>query len=351
MKTIADIDKNFKVETKIDKEDIKFYDAESEPFELYGIYKDEDRYRRMPEEVALKVSEGVHFLHANTAGGRIRFVTDSSYIAISAKLSGVNRMSHFALTGMTAFDMYASDVYSGTFIPPCNLEDGFECVIGFKDGSRREITLNFPLYCNVDKLYIGLQESAVLEKASPYKNSVPIVYYGSSITQGGCASRPGNCYQNMVTRELHYDYINLGFSGSARAEDEMIEYVKNLDMSLFVYDYDYNAKNPEYLEATHEKMFKAVREAHPDIPIIIMSRPRYTLTDKEKIRLEIIKKTYNNAIEAGDKNVYLITNKELTAFCGKDGTVDGCHPTDYGFRSMANALIDMFRTIGEDWIK
>lgn len=351
MKTIADIDKNFKVESKIDKEDIKFYDAESKPFQLYGIYKEEDRYRRMPEEVAKSVSEGVHFLHANTAGGRIRFVTDSSYIAINAKMSGIVRMSHFALTGIAAFDMYADGVYADTFIPPCDVEDGFECVIDFKDGRRREITLNFPLYSNVDKLYIGLQESAVVEEASPYKNSVPIVYYGSSITQGGCASRPGNCYQNLVTRELNYDYINLGFSGSARAEDGMIDYIKNLDMSLFVYDYDHNAKTPEYLEATHEKMFKAVREAHPDIPIIIMSRPRYTLTDIEKIRLEIIKKTYNNAIEAGDKNVYLITNKELTAFCGKDGTVDGCHPTDYGFRSMANALIDMFRSIGEDWIK
>lgn len=351
MKSIADIDKNFKVDTKINKEDIKFYDADSAPFKIYGIYKDGERYRRMPEEVAKSVSEGVHFLHANTAGGRIRFVTDSSYVAISAKMSGVERMSHFSVTGMVAFDMYADNMYAGTFIPPYDAEDGFEGVINLSDTKKREITINFPLYSNVDSLYIGLQEGAILEEATPYKNAKPIVYYGSSITQGGCASRPGMSYQNIITRELDYDYINLGFSGSARAEDEMIDYIKNLDMPLFVYDYDYNAKNSDYLQATHEKMFLAVRKVHPDIPIIIMSRPRHYLVDFEQRRLEIIRTTYNNAIEAGDKNVYLITNKELTALCGNDGNVDGCHPTDFGFQSMANALIDMFRTIGEDWIK
>lgn len=350
MKTIADIDKNFMIETKIDKEDIKFYDADSSPFKIYGVYKDGERYRRMPEEVARSVSEGVHFLHANTAGGRIRFVTDSSYIVINAKMSGVERMSHFAVTGMVAFDLYADNLYAGTFIPPYNATDGFESIRNFGDTKKREITINFPLYSNVDSLYIGLQEGATVEEAPSYKNSKPIVYYGSSITQGGCASRPGMSYQNIITRALDYDYINLGFSGSARAEDEMIEYIKNLDMPLFVLDYDYNAKNPDYLEATHEKLFLAVRKAHPDIPIIIMSRPRHYLTDVEQRRLEIIKATYNNAIERGDKKVYLLTNKELTALCKGEGSVDGCHPTDFGFQAMANALIDMFKAIGEDWI-
>ena len=171
------------------------------------------------------------------------------------------------------------------------------------------------------------------------------MYYGSSITQGGCASRPGMSYQAIVSRRFDYDYINLGFSGNAKAEDTIIDYIKNLDMSIFIYDYDHNAPTVEHLANTHEKMFKAIREAHPNLPIIMMSRPKFKLTDLEEQRLEIIKTTYNNAIASGDKNVYLITGKELTALCGNEGTVDNCHPTDFGFASMAKAVGDVIEKI------
>ena len=85
-------------------------------------------------------------------------------------------------------------------------------------------------------------------------------------------------------------------------------------------------------------MFKAIREKHPNIPIVMMSRPRYSLTPEEEERLQIIQTTFQNALDAGDENVYLLTGKELCALCGDEGTVDGCHPTDLGFFSMATAL-------------
>ena len=109
-------------------------------------------------------------------------------------------------------------------------------------------------------------------------------------------------------------------------------------MSCFVLDYDHNAPTAEHLAQTHEKMFKAVRNAHPEIPIIIMPKPIYYVAENENPRQEIIKKTYENALKAGDKNVYFIESSELMALCGNDGTVDGCHPTDLGFYSMAKAI-------------
>ena len=148
-------------------------------------------------------------------------------------------------------------------------------------------------------------------------------------------------YQAIISRTFNYDYINLGFSGSAKAEDEMIEYIKNLDMSIFVYDYDHNAPTIEHLEKTHEKMFKAIREKNPLLPVIIMSRPKHFLTAEEKVRRGIIETTYKNAISSGDKNVYFLDGEALTLLCKDSGTVDNCHPTDFGFASIAKALSDV----------
>ncbi len=345
MSDISKIDKNFAVKTNIDKDGIKFYNADESPFKVYGVFRENGKYRRMPESVAKSVNEGVYGLHTNTAGGRVRFKTDSSYVAIAAQMDGLGKMPHFPFTGSIGFDLYADDEFIKSFAPPVDVKTGYEGEIELGDKRLREITINFPLYSNVQQLYIGIDEGAVIEESAPYKNTKPIVYYGSSITQGGCASRPGMSYQNIIARRFGYDYINLGFSGSARAEDEMAEYIKKLDMSLFVYDYDHNAPTVEHLRNTHEKMFKIVRDENPDIPVIMMSRPKFKLTDKEAERLDIIKTTYNNAIAAGDKNVYLITGKELTAFCQDEGTVDNCHPTDFGFASMAKALGDVIAEI------
>ena len=338
MVDISKIDSNFSIETKIDKEDIRFYKIDDYPFNIYGIFKENGKYRRIPECVAKSVSEGVYALHANTTGGRVRFVTDSDYIVISVKMNGGHRSPRSPLIASSGFDLYVENRHEKTFVPPLDNKDGYESVCDFFEKKQREITINFPLYSDISELYIGLQENAVLKEAKPYKNAKPIVYYGSSITQGGCASRPGMTYQAIISRIFDYDYINLGFSGNAKAEDEMIEYIKNLDMSVFVYDYDYNSPSIEHLKNTHEKMFKLIRNKHPLLPIIIMSRPKYYLTDVEKDRRTIIETTYKNAISAGDKNVYFIDGQALTEFCKDEGTVDGTHPTDFGFASMANAV-------------
>lgn len=348
MQDITSIDKNFIVKTDIEKDDIRFYNVDDEPFKVYGIFKENGKYRRMPGDVAKNITRGIDALHTNTAGGRVRFKTDSQYIAIHAKMDGLIKMSHFALTGSVGFDLYVNNKYEKTFVPPFDIEDGFESIVEFIDKELREITINFPLYSGVNDLYVGLQNDAIAEEASPYKNTKPIVYYGSSITQGACASRPGMAYQSILSRKFNHDFVNLGFSGSAKAQDNMIDYIKNLDMSAFVYDYDYNSPTPEHLKSTHEKMFKEVRKQNPDIPIIIMSRPAFYLTEEEEIRRSIIEKTYKNAISSNDTNVYFIDGRKLMELCEGEGTVDNCHPTDFGFVSIANALSDIFGKLEEN---
>ena len=346
MPRIDEIDRNFKVESDFLKGGLCYASADGAPFVISGVFREGDKYRRMPEEAARKVSEGVLFLHTNTAGGRVRFRTASRRVAILARLDAPGKMPHFALSGSAGFDLYADGRYAGTFLPPMDAEEEWEGVLPLGRKREREITVNFPLYSGVKELYIGLDKDCPAFAPAPYRNPVPAVFYGSSITQGGCASRPGMSYQAIFSRAFDADYVNLGFSGNAKAEDAMIDYVKSLSMSLFVYDYDHNAPTVDHLRATHEKMFRAVREAHPLLPIVVMSRPKFFLNAEEKERLRIIRATVENARKAGDGRVWLLDGKALTRLCRDEGTVDGCHPTDLGFYSMARALESLVRENG-----
>ena len=348
MKNIAEIDPNLKINTAIEREGLCFLDVEQEPFQIYGVFKDGDCFRRMPEAIARTVSEGVYELHTNTAGGRVRFITDSPYLAIKTEYIP-GKTSHFAFSGSAGFDMYADDKgsskYLGTFIPPFDVTDGYESVKDFEDSDEKIITIEMPLYSTVNKLYIGLKEGSVLKAAPEYRTAKPVVFYGSSITQGGCASKPGSCYQSILSRQLEFDYINLGFSGNAKAEDTMVDYIKGLDMSLFVMDYDHNAPSIEHLQATHAKMFEAIRAAQPDLPILLLPRPKYFTSEWEQKRAQIIYNTYLAAKARGDKNVYFITSRELMNIVGDNGTVDNTHPTDSGFFSMACAIAPVIEKI------
>lgn len=349
MSDISKVDKNFIIESRLSKEDIKFFSVNEVPFKIYGVYYKNGLFRRLPEEIAMATNSGVHALHSHTAGGRVRFKTDSPYVAIHAKMPAIGKMPHFALTGSAGFDMYENvngeQRYVKSFVPPFNITGGYESVIDFEDASLREITINFPLYSSISELYIGISDNSILLEPEPYNIEIPFVYYGSSITQGGCASRPGNSYQSKISRLFNADYVNLGFSGSARGEDVIADYIASLDMSLFVLDYDHNAANVTELEKTHEKMFLKVRDNHPNIPIIIMNRPKYYLNEEEEARRDIIVQTYQNAINAGDKNVYFIDGRELMKLAGNEGTVDNCHPNDLGFESMAQAMITLLKKI------
>jgi len=329
-----------------DKENIKFYSIDEAPFKIYGVYRDGEKYRRMPTSVAETVSPGVLSNSTHTAGGRVRFVTDSPYVAIHAEMGKLYKADHFAFTGSIGFDLYVDNRYEHTFRPDYSITDTLNRVNAYDGEGMREITIHFPLYSEVKALYIGLDENAKVAKAKPYRNEKPIVYYGSSITQGGCASTPGMAFQNIVTRRTGLDHINLGFSGNAKGEDTMIEYLAGLDMAMFVQDYDHNAPTVEHLRDTHEKLYKAVRAAHPDMPILLMSRPKYRLNKNETERRAVVETTYKNALAAGDKNVYFLDGEALTKLCLDEGTVDNTHPTDFGFASMAEAVCEVIEKIG-----
>lgn len=340
---IDEIDHNLKIESEITEPDLIWLNAREMPFEITGIMYDEEQecFVRLPQSIADNVSEGVANLNHHTAGGRVRFRTDSPCIAIKAVMATNYLMSHITLIGQSGFDLYhrledGRDLFHQSFRPPMGMRTGYESAVT-TSGKLRDYTINFPLYDGVKELYIALKKNVILEAPTPYKYRKPVVYYGSSITQGGCASRPGNSYQAILSRRLDTEHINLGFSGSGRAEKEMADYLASLDMSVFVCDYDYNCLSTEYLWRTHLPLYRTVRKGHPDIPIIFISAPT-VIKEPENFagRRAAVRATYDTAIAEGDKNVYYIDGAELfEGECWDSCTVDGVHPNDFGFYRMA----------------
>ena len=360
---IETVDKNFIVATDIDEPNIVWYNAKD--LSLHGVFysETEKRYLRLPQEIAKTVSDSVAFLNTCTSGGRVRFRTNSSYIAIRAVMNLAGGLPLMAKTGHSGFDLYrdfeGQDRYFFTFIPQDAKSDGY--LSGVKTyGELTDYTINFPLYNGVQELYIGLKQDAILQNPTPYRYPAPIVFYGSSITQGGCASRPGNSYQGFLSRRLHADFINLGFSGSGKGEKEMAEYIATLPMQLFVLDYDSNAPSEEWLQNTHYPFFKIIREKNPTLPIVIISHPsalhRVYYECKAdsswgnfENRKNIIFNTYQKAKNNGDNNVYFIDGKEI--FQGEEWdavTVDGIHPNDLGFFRFAQTLEKTIKPLLEE---
>ncbi len=351
MKSLSEIDANLQISVRIDQPDVVWHEPNEEGFTVYGLepqglLQSPAVYRRMPDEVAKSVSEGVYGLYRNTAGGRIRFTTDSEYVALRCGYDILCNMPHQPLTGSTGFDLYITDQdecrYFKSFVPPWDAKDrahGYESIIHFGDRRKRDITMHFPLYNNVTLLHIGLQMDAVIMKSAGYLFADPVVYYGSSITQGGCASRPGNSYQGFVSRALNLDQINLGFSGSGKGEAAMREYIASLPMCAFVLDYDHNAPDEVHLSKTHEPMYRAVREAHPDIPILCLSRTDVHFGLKQEMKA-VIRQTVEKAQAEGDTNIRFLDGDLLFGTdCRDDCTVDGTHPNDLGFYRMAQGII------------
>lgn len=345
---ISKIDERLGVKKVIDSTGISWYNVDNAPFRVYGLLRDDYGYRRVPKDVAEATSVKVAGLAHNTSGGRVRFRTASKRIAIRATMNSICRMPHMAYTGIHGFDLYADGIFIKSFVPPYDIEGGYESVITLASNEDRLITINFPLYNSVAYLEIGLDDGFMPGCAEDYRFEKPVVFYGSSITQGGCASRPGTCYQSILSRCLDFNFINLGFSGSGRAEPAISEYMAGLDMSVFVMDYDHNAPSVEYLADTHERLFNTIRAKQPDLPILMLSRPKHYLNEAEIMRRDIIIKTYENALAKGDKNVWFIDGSTLMPpEIRNEGTVDDCHPTDLGFYFMAKGIMPILKEILE----
>ncbi|MBP5274607.1 MAG: hypothetical protein ILO36_06715 [Abditibacteriota bacterium] len=335
-------------------EEITWFDASEKPVRLYGVLPpspDEPYYHRMPPEAAERVSEGVADSRGTTSGGRVRFYTDSPFVAVHARLWRAGLREYMTRIIYAGFDMYVQTGnekprYAGYTTVPQDFYGGHDSLI--YTGSPGTVTLFMPLYGGVRELYVGVKKGSVIKEAPGYKYEKPVVFYGSSITHGAAASRNGNSYPAMLSRSLDAAFINLGFGGCALGEQAMAEYIAGLEMSAFVLDYDHNAPTAGHLRDTHYAFYKTIRKKQPELPIIMLSRPKPVLGPDEKERLEIIKSTYAKARAEGDKNVYFIAGNTLVDdYAGDAWSVDRVHPNDNGFACMAKGIEKTLKPILE----
>jgi len=354
------------VTTDLKKDDIVWLDASdtTNPFSLHGLVpQDGAPYARMDLTVAEAIagskvfSKTSVYSHAReSAGGRIRFTTTSPYLAIKAEFPlYANDYATGMKTGKYGFDIYVQNTETGVYeyydtlgpatVPTYDTAWGYEDIVEFDDESAKNIMIYLPITNELSDVHVGLKDTSyVVDSIAEYEDAAPIVYYGSSITQGGMATKPGNTYVNTIGRKLNYDYVDLGVWGSCKAETEFANYIASLNMSAFVFDYDHNESDAAALADKHHAFYKIVRETHPDLPIIFVTRPDPQASGLHVETKAVIKASYDKAVVDGDTNVYFIDGE---SFFGYEASYlhDGVHPTDEGQARMAEVIGNKLATI------
>ncbi len=291
-------------------------------------------------------------LSLDPTGGRIRFRTDSSTIAVRLEWPRPPGMRNMHAFGQSGVDLYVRDAYWGTAVPDKDAAPGkvYEHVY-FKGQPRvmRDITLYLSLYSPVKVVEVAVDRDARLEAAKPFATAKPVVFYGTSITQGGCASRAGMSYQAILGRKLNLDHVNLGFSGNGRGEAALARAVAEIDAAAYVLDFAQNNATVESLAEVYDPFIGILRERHPDTPIVAIT-PIYAAGEatggrrNEEMRA-LIRKVVSRRIAAGDAHLQLIEGPDLLGPSRVDGLVDGTHPNDLGFQWMAEGLVERLRKV------
>lgn len=336
---------------KADADGIIWLDPREAPFQLAGfewIGKD-NVYRRLPVRPDWEIRDAVDQLANHTAGGQIRFRSDSKKILLRVELRERSGMYHMPATGQSGFDLYVKDgevqrYVRTTRFPADTIRYQVE-LLNTNEKQMREFTLNFPLYNGVNSVLIGIEAQSRIRAPQPFSRPGKIVIYGTSITQGGCVARPGMAYSNILSRKLDVAFVNLGFSGNGRGEPALAHLINQISgTSFIILDYEANAGNTIF--NTLDPFVTILREKHPDTPILIMSKIRYasapvgSSADKELMsRRDFQKNLVIERSNAGDKNIYFLDGSEVLGDDYDECTVDGSHPTDLGSARIADALL------------
>ena len=318
----------------------------------FAFRKKGKTFNRMPR--SRKLPHAVTVLGRNTAGGRIDFISNTTRIWLKVKLKEAGHLDHMPDTGSCGFDLYMGEPGRSYFIGTSRARTGaniYETRMHdfIFDGKMHNFTLNMPLYSGVKSVKIGIDENAEILPPAPWSDERPLVVYGTSITQGGCASRPGMAYPAILSRHFNRPVLNFGFSGSGCGEAVVARHLAKIENpGAFILDYDANT-NLEEMKNTLEKFIAILRTAHPDVPLIVISGPRYnreiilsgdtvTPMPAKALSAEFQEKTVKKLRDAGDKNIYFVNGGKLYGELWHELTVDGVHSTDAGFLIFAGNL-------------
>ncbi|WP_201750088.1 SGNH/GDSL hydrolase family protein [Tautonia marina] len=333
----------------------RWYDVRLLGLEGQGWTDTKAPFDRLPARAEGVVRDPVWSLSRHSAGLCVRFVTDAPTIrAHWTLISDRLDMPHMPATGVSGLDLYArvDDQWYWVGVGFPNAVTNTVTLASGLPPEAREYLLYLPLYNGVESVEIGLPEGTSLAKAParPEGQEQPIVVYGTSITQGGCASRPGMVHTAILGRRFNRPVINLGFSGNGRMEAELAELLAEIDPAVYVIDCLPNM-NAEEVEARVEPFVRILRAARPETPIVLAEDRTYTNArliaaqrERNQTSRAALRAAFDRLVASGVKGLtYLPGDPQL----GDDGeaTVDGSHPTDLGFLRMANAFEPALRPL------
>ncbi len=313
-------------------------------------------FDRLPARAEGVVRTPVWNLSHNSAGLYVFFNTNAPRIAVrwtltSQKLS----LPHMPATGVSGVDLYVQQNGAWHFLANGQAREfpDNEAEFAASEASAEGgvwYRLYLPLYNGVKSVEIGVPQGSKLGFYIPKADPRKIVVYGTSITQGGCAARPGMAYPSILGRRIDAEFINLGFSGNGQTEPELATLLAELDPAAFVIDSLPNL-TPEMLAERMPKFIEILRERHPQTPILLVQNPLYptipfVASTREKVTKanEMLTQIHADRVAAGDQQITLVPACDLAAD-GGETTVDGVHPTDVGFIRLADALEPYVRKV------
>lgn len=327
-------------------DEIRWIDVRELTLEGQGWADTKSNYDRLPAKAEKIVRPAVWNLSRDSAGMCVRFATDATTISARWALKKESlSMPHMPASGVSGLDLYVKEQGKWHWVGagrPRQFPTNEVVLVKTLEKKQREFILYLPLYNGVNSVHLGVPSDARLEKISaPAKK--PVVFYGTSILQGACASRPGMAYPAMLGRRLDWPTINLGFSGNAWSEPELAELLAELDPVVYVLDPLPNM-DADGVRKRMEPFVKTLRAAHPKTPIVLVETLRYTdapFVESRRDRVETsnaaLREVYERLKKSGEKNLHYISSEHLIGDDG-EGTTDGTHPNDLGFFRMAATI-------------
>lgn len=334
--------------------ELVYHDARELP--LYGTVVEDsiNPWKRLPAELKDSLRPDLYDLGSNTAGMYLRFSSNTT--AISVKWNSLKKfsMNHMTPTGIRGLDLYvmqgdSSWTFMNSVRPRVHDKTTTYSVIDGLSQQEREYMLYLPLYEGVDSLYIGVDSAAWIgaNKVDLPRREKPIVMYGTSILQGGCATRAGMAHTNILGRMMNREIINLGFSGNAKLDVGIARLMAAIDdVGLYVIDCMPNNTTKRF-KNNIDAFYNTLREARPDVPILFIESPYFPISrfkadvmDALKEKNEALRAFYEARVAAGDKYLYYMKGEDVL---GEDveGTVDNYHFTDGAFLRFAEKLLPL----------
>ena len=358
-KRIEDLDKNFKAAPVKTEDNIKWHTVDKAPFAVDGLpwFKENGgAFYRLPVRAKATLREDLWILGTMPSGGRVRFKTDSptlrTRVQHSRGAAGL-AMPHMCAVGVSGLDLYEGPPKEMTFWNigrPGHATDQYVVtLVADLPNKMREFTIYFPTYNDMVHFEIGLAPGAKLAAPSPYRLKKTVVAYGTSITQGGCSSRPSSGWVPRMGRQLGINVVNLGFSGNGRCDPELVPLLAELDMACLIVDCVANM-GLERMKTGYVPFLDAIRKRRPKLPLLLMTELRYAsehyLSSQNHDAMNaIVVNTCRQMRRQGDQNVHLLDARKIIGFEQDHPSVDGSHLTDVGFKQMADGVAPVLKRI------